>query len=206
VGGAWYHDQPEHRQMLSDLLNPEFTVTMADKPDVFTSGNLAKYDVIAGYTSWWTPSEAECAALMNAVRGGKGFVCMHPSTASFQNCPDYFDMVGGEFVMHDPFKNFKVQIGGQTSRERLGGKPKVTHPITEGIADFEVEDELFNIQGDMTQWNILARAEGHPVVFTKSYGKGRVCNIALGHDDRALGNASVRTMYVRGIQWAAHQL
>ena len=211
VGGAPYHDKPEHREILGEMLGAEFDVDQADDPSVLTVENLAKYDVVANYSSWWEPDEEQCEALMNSVRQGKGFACLHPSSATFWNSTEYLDMIGGEFVMHDPNKLFKVNLGAPSTRERVlerSGHPlsKEVHPIVAGTEDFEVQDELFYIQGNQTQWEILGRAEGHPVVFTKSWGKGRVYNNALGHDGRSLNHPSVRELYLRGIKWAGGQL
>ena len=73
VGGAPYHDQPEHRRILSDLLGSKFDVTMSDNAKILTSENLDNYDIIADYTSWWEPTEEQCSALLDAVAGGKGY-------------------------------------------------------------------------------------------------------------------------------------
>jgi len=203
VGGAWYHDQPEHREILSSMLGSEFDLTMAGYPSrVLTPENLSQYDVIADYTSWWEPTRPQYLALLQAVIGGKGFACLHPATGTFMNSSGYHDMVGASFVYHDPNKLFKVQFG---ERKHFGTGELIleNHPINEGIEDFELQDELFVVQGDMSQWHILARAEDHPVVWTKQYGKGRVFSIVLGHDHRALNNPSLQTLYIRGIKWAA---
>jgi len=206
VGGAWYHDQPEHRQALSSMLQDAFALTLSDDPAVLTAKKLARYDVIADYSSWWEPSEAQNQALLDAVAGGTGYVCLHPASASFWNSSDHLDMIGGRFIMHDPYKAFVVEVGKPdyyTRRQiESGALQAQVHPIVEGIADFEVADELFYIQGNQNEWNILARAEGHPVVFTKSWGQGRVVSIALGHDDRPLSNPNVEQLHIRGIQWA----
>ena len=67
-------------------------------------------------------------------------------------------------------------------------------------------DELFCIQRDQTQWNVLARAEGHLVVFAKSWGRDRVFNIVLDHDDPRLGNPKVQKLYARGMRWGTEGL
>ena len=206
VGGAWYHDQPAHRASLRACLEPHFDVTMSHYPDgVLTKVNLAQYDVVADYTSWWEPTSAQCLALTTAVAQGQGFACLHPATASYMNSAEFHDMVGGSFVFHDPNKLFEVTLTPkehyQTGEAAIGA-----HPISEGIADFEVQDELYVVDGDMTSWYVLARAQGHPVVWTKPYGAGRVFNISLGHDERALTHPAVQQLYVRGIQWAGRQL
>ncbi|MBM3190647.1 MAG: ThuA domain-containing protein [Chloroflexi bacterium] len=209
VGGAPYHDQPEHREILARIFGAEFDLTVADSPDVLTPEGLARYVAIANYTSFWEPPQAQCQALLDAVKGGVGLACLHTSSASFYNCPAYQEMVGGEFTNHDPNKLFTVKIGDARSRKRqLANKglavPEPPHPITQGISDFQIQDELFIIEGDQTQWQVLARAEGHPVIYTKMWGKGRVCMNALGHDGRALGNPSLQTLYLRGVQWVAN--
>jgi type 1 glutamine amidotransferase len=203
VGGAHYHDQPEHREALSRILDSRFDLRMSGyAARTLTAENLEGYDVVADYTSWWEPRREEYLALLQAVMGGKGFACLHPATGTFMNSSAYHDMVGASFVYHDPNKVFKVQFG---EREHFGTGELLLeeHPITEGMEDFEVQDELFVVQGDMTRWHILARAEGHPVVWTKRYGAGRVFCTALGHDYRSLDHPSVQTLYVRGIEWAA---
>ena len=195
VGGAPYHDKPEHREILSALLGSRFDVTMADDAEVLTPENLDSYDVIADYTSWWEPTEEQCRALLDAVAGGKGYFCMHPATASFMNSFGYHEMVGGTFIEHDPNKLFTVKIDTAKRVEK--------HPITQDVGDFEIQDELFVVDGNQTEWNILARAEGHPVLWTKEWGKGRVHTNVLGHDERALNNPSLRTLIILGVEWVA---
>ena len=58
------------------------------------------------------------------------------------------------------------------------------HEVTQGLADFEVEDEIY-----MSAWDpdmrILATAEwaerSHPVAWVKQHGGGRVSYTVLGH-------------------------
>ena len=58
------------------------------------------------------------------------------------------------------------------------------HPITQGVEDFEVEDEIYMSAYD-PYIHILASAEWsekqHPLAWVKSYGDGRVFYTALGH-------------------------
>ena len=206
VGGAWYHDQPAHRRSLLACLEPHFEVDMSHYPDgVLTTENLARYDVVADYTSWWEPTREQCLALTSTVARGTGFACLHPATASYMNSPEFHDMVGGVFIFHDPNKMLTVTME-PAIHYKTGEKAIVPHPITAGLAEFEVQDELYVVEGDMTRWQVLARSLGHPVVWTKPYGHGRVFSISLGHDERALTHEAVKRLYVRGVQWAGRQL
>ena len=193
VGGSAYHDQPEHREILSDFIGAKFDLTMTDDLGVLNPDTLNKYNVIVNYTTFVEPSNEQVTAMINAVRDGKGFVGIHGASATFWNSPAYLDMIGGKFIVHDPNKEFLVQINGAGA--------VVPHPITKGIENFKIQDELYIIEGDITQWEIIARAEGHPIIFNKMYGKGRVYNNALGHDARALNNPNFQKLIVNGIMW-----
>ena len=133
--------------------------------------------------------------MLDAVRKGKGFVGIHGATATFWNSPAYLDMIGGKFITHDPNKEFIV-------RTRTAGVV-IPHPITKDIDDFMIQDELYIIEGDINKWEILARAEGHPIIFNKMYGNGRIHNNALGHDAKALSNPSFQKLIINGITWSA---
>jgi type 1 glutamine amidotransferase len=195
VGGAQYHDQPEHRQILSEFIGAKFDLTMTDDLGVLNPDSLGTYDTIVNYTTFAEPSEKQIDALLDAVRKGKGFVGIHGASATFWNSPAYLDMIGGKFIVHDPNKEFLVQINGVGS--------VVPHPITKGIENFMIQDELYIIEGDITQWEIIARAEGHPIIFNKMYGNGRVHNNALGHDAKALSNPSLQKLIINGTTWSA---
>jgi type 1 glutamine amidotransferase len=196
VGGAEYHDQPEHRQILSSFIGAEFDLTMTADMGVLSPITLADYDVIANFTTFVEPSQNQVNALLNAVKGGKGFVSIHGGTATFWNSAGYIDMVGGKFAVHDPNKMFEVKIS--TAR-----KVVYPHPITEGVPAFTIQDELYIVEGDMNEWQILARAEGHAILYNKMYGKGRVHNNALGHDARALNVPEFQRLVNNAITWAA---
>ena len=195
VGGSEYHDQPRHRQILSEFIGAKFDLTMTDDLGILNPDTLGIYNVIVNYTTFVNPTEKQVEALLDAVRKGKGFVGIHGATATFWNSPAYLDMIGGKFITHDPNKEFLVQT-------RTAGAV-IPHPITKDIDDFMIQDELYIIEGDINQWEILTRAEGHPIIFNKMFVNGRIHNNALGHDDKALSNPSFQKLIINGITWSA---
>ena len=83
------------------------------------------------------------------------------------------------------------------------------NPITQGLEDFEADDELYaKLQGD-APINVLVEADSEfsnktePLVFTLEYGKGRVFHETFGHDGKALENTTVQKLTQRGCEWAA---
>ena len=57
VGGAAYHDQPEHRKILSDFMGAKFNLTMTDNLVVLNPSTLDNYNVIVNYTTFAEPTE-----------------------------------------------------------------------------------------------------------------------------------------------------
>jgi hypothetical protein len=88
------------------------------------------------------------------------------------------------------------------------------HEITRGLADYDHEDELYELTADVEERQkevplqgvrVLAEAEGHPMVYVKAHGAGRVVYLAMGHDRRSLGRPTYRTLFVRAVAWAARR-
>jgi hypothetical protein len=139
--------------------------------------------------------------LLNFVKGGKGFVVTHLSSASFKEWPEFKALCGRVWVMgtsgHGPRGVFKAVIVDKAS------------PITRGVGDFSQDDELYSkLQGD-APIHVLVEAESdwskrtEPLAFTLSYGKGRVFHHTFGHDAKAINTPEVKRLIVQGTAWAA---
>ena len=135
------------------------------------------------------------------MKGGKGFAVAHLASASYKEWDEFKKLCGRYWVMgksgHGPRSKFKVKIADQND------------PITNGLEDFEADDELYaKLQGD-TPIKVLATADSdwskktEPLVFTLDYGQGRVFHEAFGHDAKALNNPPIKKMIIRGCEWAA---
>lgn len=164
--------------------------------------DLAGFDVILNYSTGLQPGDDQTAALLGAVEAGTGFVGLHGATTTFVNQPSYLAMVGARFRRHDPLKRFTIQF---VDRD---------HPISAGLDDYEHEDELYELTADfvnrdnvlpLTGIRVLAEADGHPMVYVKPYGAGRVAYLASGHDRRALSHPTYRVLFTRAVAWAARQ-
>jgi uncharacterized protein len=111
-------------------------------------------------------------------------------------------MIGARFQRHDPIKRFTIRF---VDRD---------HPISAGLEDYEHEDELYELTADyenqknlipVTGVRVLAEAEGHPMVYVKEHGAGRVVYLASGHDARSLGHPTYGTLFTRAVAWAARR-
>lgn len=148
-----------------------------------------------------TLSEKGRENLLNFVKGGKGLVVTHLSSASFKDWPEFKALCGRIWVMgtsgHGPRGVFKAVIVDKGS------------PITKGVADFTQDDELYaKLQGD-APIHVLVQADSdwskktEPLAFTLDYGKGRVFHHTFGHDAKAINTPEVKKLVVQGTAWAA---
>jgi type 1 glutamine amidotransferase len=183
----------------------KFDVKVCEDPYILESETALKaYDVIV-FTIFsrrvaMLPEQAQ-ENLLNFVKGGKGFFVQHLASASFPKWEEFGKLCGRKWVMgtsgHGPRSVFKAEIANKE------------HPITAGLEDFDVDDELYaKLQGS-GDINVLVTADSdwskktEPLVFTLSYGKGRVVQNAFGHDRKALMTPNVQKIIARGVEWAA---
>jgi type 1 glutamine amidotransferase len=204
---APYHDWRENSEATREVLvsSGKFDVRVCEEAGILDSANaLEAYDVIVFLLfnkSLPMISDAGKKNLLAFVEGGKGFYVQHLASASYKEWEEFGELCGRHWVMgtsgHGPRSVFECNI------------TKVDHPITKGMKDFKIFDELYaKLQGD-APIEVLVSAESdwsnqtEPMVFTRIYGKGRCVHNALGHDRKAIMDSDCLTLIVRGVEWAA---
>jgi type 1 glutamine amidotransferase len=193
--------------------------------------DFAAYNVVVSNYQGDAWPEATQKALADYVKRGGGLVIYHFACAAFGEWKDYNDMIGigwgklrqdtgayvrlrdGKFVRdnspgkaggHGPMQPFQIVVRDPN------------HPITIGLppAFMQVPDELYGwLRGPAENLTVLATAfapkdkggsdEHEPVLFTVTYGKGRVFQNALGHTPEELKSVAFIVTFERGVEWAA---
>lgn len=171
-----------------------YTVEIAEDRDALKARSISKYAAVVVYTQGGSLTREQLAGLLGFVKHGGAFIGLHSAATSWQKHPEYIDLVGGAFASHGPVTEFPVNIVNQT------------HPISGRIQTFRIVDELYVLtRHNPAEVDLLAAAmwqgKAHPIAYTKSYGKGRVFYLALGHDARAFEHPEFQKMAVRGIDW-----
>jgi hypothetical protein len=138
---------------------------------------------------------------------------------SYRNTADYLHMIGGQFA-HHANKAPKDQLAGEQSDNYIPYTVHITelgkvHPITQGIADFDLvteqywvlSDELNDVLATTTQaarpWDAWHRPVTAPAIWTRLWGNGRIFVSAPGHKLEVVDDPNVRTIIERGLLWAA---
>jgi hypothetical protein len=176
-----------------------------DSATAYERGDLLKHDVVVLYDMPKNITDAQKAAFLSMFDRGIGLVVTHHALASFQKWPDYERIIGGRYP---ETADANGPAGGYEHDVEV---PVVVvakaHPITAGIKDFTIHDEIY--------WNFRVGAEvtpllttthpksGKPLAWTRTEGKSRVVYLQLGHDHAAYENPNYRRLVAQSIQWVA---
>lgn len=179
--------------ILQDFFKDGINISYTTDVDDLNEANLAKYDGLMLYANHDSIKPAQEKALLDFVKGGKGFIPVHCASFCFQNSPAYIDLVGGQFKSHKT-DTFTATIVDQS------------HPVMQGVPAFTTWDETYVHDKLSKDIHVLTeRVEGdhhEPYTWVKPYGKGRVFYTAYGHDERTWQNPGFLKLLKNGVLWA----
>jgi type 1 glutamine amidotransferase len=128
------------------------------------------------------------------VSNGGGILGVHTATASFKQQRHYFEILGGRFTGHGPVETFEV-------------RPVSESNIFAGIPAFTVKDELYIHEfqpGNDVHFTANHEGQDVPAVWTRQYGKGRVCYTVPGHTTASMRNKTYQKVLQRGLTWVCN--
>jgi uncharacterized protein len=201
VWGGWDGHQPEEvAGIFGDVLREEgFDVEVSDTLDSFRDAQrLASVDLIVPVWTMGKIEKEQLEPLLAAVeKGGTGIAGCHGGMGdSFRNEVNYQYMVGGQWVAH-PGND------GVTYTVRMKDHEQ---PLTQGIEDFIVVSEKYYMHVDPAIQVHAVTDFGDvemPVVWTKTFGAGKVYYNSLGHQANIVRMPQTLELMRRGMLWAA---
>jgi type 1 glutamine amidotransferase len=200
VQGGWDGHQPkEVAEIFARLLREEnFEVEVSDTLDSLVDGEkLLGLDLIVPVWTMGTITKEQLDPMLAAVKSGVGIAGCHGGLGdSFRNETEFQYMVGGQWVAHpgNDGVNYTVQI------------KRLDDPIMAGLKDFAVCSEQYYMHVDPANRVLATTNFGDvemPVVWTKTYGLGKVFYSSLGHQANIVEMPEMITMMRRGFVWAA---
>jgi type 1 glutamine amidotransferase len=215
------------------LFEVEVATTAPKGTDPTFRPEFSKYDVVvSNYNGADWPAETR-DAFVQYLKNGGGFVIVHAADNAFGKWKEYNEIIGvggwdGRNENSGPY--VYLSEDGKLVRDNSPGSgghhgPEhpfsvvvrdADHPITQGMPRewMHAKDELYDkLRGPAANMRILATAyadpakggsgRNEPMIFTVTYGKGRVFHTPMGHGNYSQECVGFITTLKRGTEWAA---
>lgn len=184
----------------------EFDIVKAAK-DILTPERIAKYRLIinckgnhvtaANTAPWFEPGVTEVCPkeFESFIRAGGGFLAVHSGLAfNLERNAEYVDLVGSMFLGHPPRCTVDLHC------------VKPEHPILDGISDFSIRDEHYNMEMTYTDADIFLQSTSEkggtqPAGYTREIGSGRICALTPGHTLDVWENEQFMKMFTNAMEW-----
>jgi len=207
ITGGHDFEEAEFYEMFRSFSDVTFdTVSQPGANALLTDQSaMKKYDCLVYYDMVQNISDEQKAAWIQLLKKGKGMVFLHHSLVSYQNWPEFRNIIGGKYLLEQEGEHPK-----STYRHDVDFKIKVmdkSHPVSKGVADFEIHDEVYGsylVNSVVTHLLKTDHPESTPVVgWCHIYEKSRIVYLQLGHDHFAYENENYKRLVLNAIQWVS---
>lgn len=178
-----------------DILTPE----MLEEYPLFINAKMNQIGS-ANQNLWFDPEAAEVLEkdLERYIRNGGGFLALHAGNSFFLDQSEaYCRLLGCAFIRHPP-------------RCRITVSPAARHPITEGIPEFSIRDEHYEVRllAEDAEIILESRSETGGVQvagYVRELGGGRICSLMPGHILSVFQNEAYRQVIRQAVCWTARK-
>lgn len=181
--------------MFERLVNgaSQFTLDVTDDRNALC--DPSEYDAVALYIASGELTRDQEKGITGYVRNGGGLLAVHTANAGLAQYADYIEMIGTEFIGHDPLGDFDVEVD-----------PAFDDILPRMSRSFRVQDECYNMDIKTEaplRWfqHGTWKLERQPLGYLRDYGKGRVFYTALGHDNRTFVHADFQDQLIKGLRY-----
>jgi type 1 glutamine amidotransferase len=172
--------------------------------------NLNDYDAIffLGAGEGTLDSQQKLDLLSFVKDDGKGLVVSHAAGVAFFDWPEWGNLIGGFMGSEYPIQPMQILVEDQkfpgvkafgprfTMAEQY---PVITAPYVKG----KVHTIMRVDWSKLTPEQQARRPDGDiPVVFALPFGKGRVFNNGLGHNESTYDDPRIQAMLLEAIKWS----
>lgn len=213
VGGHGYDKAPLNK-MLSEMPGAVLkTIELPKDQDLLSPGIDKDYDVLVFHDqSRFELTKNQKKNMEDMWSKGIPTVMLHHALIAHNDYPLFREVYGSAYLIKE------TEINGRKYKASSYKKPAEVnlimvdqdHPITRGMKNFTLKDEVFDNLYLNPAINVLVRTD-HPQstsaqVWTWHYGASPVFAIIPGDNGTAFNNANYRQLVYRGIAWTINEM
>lgn len=166
-----------------------------------------KYDVLIMYDFSRDLDETGKKHLREFLESGKGLVVLHHALLNYQGWPWWYqEVVGGRYRLAPDGKNPSSTV---KQAQQMFITPR-KHPITSGIAPFQITDETYKRMWISPQVTPLLTTDNpnsdSTIAWISPFEKSKVVYIQLGHGYGSFDHPSFREIVHNAILWTAGRI
>ena len=209
IGGHGFEEKPFFK-MFDNLPGIKYhCIQLPDSADLLKPGLEKEYDVIVMYDMVEGISQQQQNSFIELLKKGIGVVSLHHNPGAHRTWQESGHIIGGKYV-------FEAQkLGGKKheksdydhDQDYIVKVADKTHPITQGISDFEIHDETYKNYYTSPDVKVLLTTDysksDREIAWVTKYEKSPVFYLLLGHDSKAWANQAYPKLLLNGIRWAA---
>jgi len=209
VTGGHGFEEAKFFKMFDDLKGVEYKkASYPQAAEMLKPGLEKECDVIVMYDMVKSITPEQQKAFVELLNNGIGLVLLHHNLAAHADWPEFLKIRGGKFF----FKPETVDGKEYKSTYAENQEVKVTvadkdHPITKGLQDFTIHDEIYGNCYVSPSVHVLLKTDHSnscpDLAWVHNYGKSRVFYLMSGHDSKAWENPNFAGILLRGICWSA---
>lgn len=206
VTGGHSFEKQQFYEMFDSFENISYdTITQPMGNELLSTEKANKYSCVVFYDMFQDITETQKAAYYKLLKQGMGMVFTHHALVSYQDWPEFEEIVGGKYLLKANNNN-----PASTYRHDVDFTVKIAdknHPITQGMQDFIIHDEVygsFTVGEYVKPLLTTQHPESTPIIgWYHQYERARIVYIQPGHDHYAYENKHYRLILERAIGWVS---
>ena len=211
LSGSNNHEWQQTTPFLQNIFENSglFEVQITNQPDTLSYEVIKSYDAIVSNWNSWPENDLRWnedleSGILKFINEGGGLVFFHASTSAFYKWPEFREITTASWedeTGHGKRDTVEVFIENQN------------HPVTKGMKDFKLFDELWvnarinenlTVLGSATDKTQKSKGNNNQAaIFVNEVGKGRLFHTIIGHDVEAMKSTGFKQLLLRGTEWSA---
>jgi uncharacterized protein len=179
--------------------------------DLFGTDSLRSFDAIVFYDmpQHVILTDIQKHNFSKFFEEGAPAIFLHHSLVSYQKWDEFTEIIGGRYY-NIPFVNEDGDTIQSIYQHDVNYTVKIVdpeHPITSGMEDFEIMDEVYNHYLVKDDVEVLLTTNhplsGRKIGWINTFGNSRIVYLINGHGESAYENPNFQKLLYNAILWAA---